>query len=410
MRYLGTLLLFFAAAGVNCGFRSGPSSEPLGEAFVGPAELKLREEISLESKNVATLAHGDRVELVGRRRRFWRVRTEKGVQGWTHQRQLLSSADMEDLRKLHERAEALPSQGKASTYELLNVHTEANRTSPSFTQLREGDKVDVLAQKLTPRGERASRPLIPPTPPAPPPARKPASRAKYPPPPMPTPPSPPENWLELSRSPFPKEEEAAEPVPMDDWSLIRTAAGKAGWVLRSRVYMAIPDEVAQYAEGKRITSYFSLGEVRAGDEPKHNWLWTTIEGGNKPYDFDSFRVFIWSLRRNRYETAYIERNRVGHFPVKVHEVDLPGPQGSVKYPGFSICMENPDGGRYRRSYAFIVNVVRFAGETPCEKRPAQREENLLLAGEAAKPAEADPPFYRRWIQNVDWLRRHWLGN
>ena len=31
--------------------------------------------------------------------------------------------------------------------------------------------------------------------------------------------------------------------------------------------MAIPDEVAQYAEGKHITSYFELGAVRDDIEP-----------------------------------------------------------------------------------------------------------------------------------------------
>ena len=72
--------------------------------------------------------------------------------------------------------------------------------------------------------------------------------------------------------------------------------------------MAIPDDVAQYAEGHRITSYFALSDVRDGDAVKHNWLWTTIASGDHPYDFDSFRVFTWSLRRHRYETAYIQRN------------------------------------------------------------------------------------------------------
>jgi hypothetical protein len=50
---------------------------------------------------------------------------------------------------------------------------------------------------------------------------------------------------------------------------------------------------------------------------KNNWLWTTITKGGQPYEFDSFRVFVWSLKHHRYETAYIERNVVGHYPVQV---------------------------------------------------------------------------------------------
>ena len=109
---------------------------------------------------------------------------------------------------------------------------------------------------------------------------------------------------------------------MDEWSLIRTASGQSGWVLTRRLVMAIPDEVAQYAEGHRIVSYFPLGEVRAGDEKKTTWLWTTIGAGTEPYDFDSFRVFVWSQRHHHYETAYIERNLKGYAPVLLQEVEF----------------------------------------------------------------------------------------
>ena len=140
--------------------------------------------------------------------------------------------------------------------------------------------------------------------------------------------------------------------------------------------MAIPDDVAQYAEGKRIVSYFSLGEVQDEDQKKHNWLWTTIGEGVYPYDFDSFRVFIWSLRRHRYETAYIDRNLHGYAPVLLKDVELSATKGSsgaaaAKYPGFSICVEKKDGQRYRREYAFVTNVVRFAGEQPCDAAPPE---------------------------------------
>ena len=104
---------------------------------------------------------------------------------------------------------------------------------------------------------------------------------------------------------------------MDDWNLVRTQDGKVGWVLTRPLNMAIPDEVAQYAEGHRITSYFALGQVRDRRRGEKQWLWTTIAKGGEPYEFDSFRVFVWSLKHHRYETAYIERNIVGHYPVQV---------------------------------------------------------------------------------------------
>src|ERR1039457_6644848 len=36
--------------------------------------------------------------------------------------------------------------------------------------------------------------------------------------------------------------------------------------------------VAQYAEGHRITSYFSIGKIQDGGVQKDIWLWTTSEG------------------------------------------------------------------------------------------------------------------------------------
>ena len=79
--------------------------------------------------------------------------------------------------------------------------------------------------------------------------------------------------------------------------------------------MSIPDEVAQYAEGHRITSYFAMADIQDEGQTKHHWLWTTMVSGGVPYEFDGFRFFVWSLRHHRYETAYIERKVVGYYPV-----------------------------------------------------------------------------------------------
>ncbi len=114
--------------------------------------------------------------------------------------------------------------------------------------------------------------------------------------------------------------EAPPPPPLDDWDLVRTKDGTAGWVLARNLYMSVPDDVAQYAEGNRITSYLSIGDVQDGDQVKHNWLWTTAASSLKTAEFDSFRVFVWSKSRHRYETAFIERNVTGFFPVVLADV------------------------------------------------------------------------------------------
>ena len=153
----------------------------------------------------------------------------------------------------------------------------------------------------------------------------------------------------------PPKRTTASSAPTDDWTLIRTADGQSGWVLTSAIYLEIPDEVAQYAEGHRITSYFSIGKVRDGDEEKNIWLWTTAEKLGEPYDFDGYRVFTWSLRHHRYETAYIQRRERGFFPVIAKEGE------------FSVCLTQNNGSMISKQFTMIGNAVRLAGTKPCMK-------------------------------------------
>ena len=339
------LLLSFL---VSC---SNPSSETrsLGEAYVGPVTLMLRQELTPKAAVSGTVKHGEKLSILEYRRRFVRVRTAQGVEGWTDNRQLLTPEQMAGLRQMAESASKYPSQGAATVFDPLNMHTEPNRASPSFWQIPDTARVDVIGHKLSPQD--ASRANIragsPDAETCAPQIGDKAAQSKIPPPPAPPAPKPPENWLELS---VPKEEDIPNaklpaskteekppgPVPMDDWSMVRTKDGKVGWVLMRALNLAIPDEVAQYAEGHRITSYFALGHPDGKNGDKNDWLWTTIAKGQEPYEFDSFRVFVWSRKHHRYETAYIERKVVGHYPIEV--------DNSGAAPRFSLILEQ-DGGR-----------------------------------------------------------------
>lgn len=203
---------------------------------------------------------------------------------------------------------------------------------------------------------------------------------------MPKPPPLPPDYDQLSKTDTgePEEEPADEPPPPnDDWSLVRTSDGQTGWTLTRWISMAIPDEVGQYAEGRRIVSYFSLGAMEDAGKKKDTWLWTTVGSGEHSYDFDNVRVFLWNQHRHRYETIFIERNLTGFEPVKRGIVTYSGAQ----YPGFSVCELKKDGGRYWRDYALINNVVRLAGEQACEPQKPIPE----VVGAAAAPANAAAP-------------------
>src|SRR5260370_40987230 len=114
---------------------------------------------------------------------------------------------MKRLLALARGASDLPSQGVATTFDVLNVHTEPNRQSASFLQVAVGEKFDVIAHRVRPRTRLPKRQLIPPKP-------KPEGKKKgkkepesfLPPPPPPVTPGPPPVWGALSKERSPEPE------------------------------------------------------------------------------------------------------------------------------------------------------------------------------------------------------------
>jgi hypothetical protein len=389
------------------GFLVSCSNQPtlersIGEAYVGPSTLMLRQELTPKAAVSATVKHGEKLEILEYKRRFVKVRTPQGAEGWTDNRQLLTPEQMAGLRRMAESAARYPSQGAATVYEPLNMHTEPSRSSPSFWQIPDTARVDVIGHKLTPRVQAAPPVPVQPQTPKPPRRKKERSEPKVAPPAAP---KPPENWLELSvpredaledvKSAGPKAEQKPPAAgPMDDWSLVRTKDGKVGWVLMRALNLAIPDEVAQYAEGHRITSYFALGHSPEGEATKNDWLWTTIAKGLEPYEFDSFRVFVWSRKHHRYETAYIERKVIGHYPVEVDN------SGAV--PKFSLILEAEGGRRFRKTYTFEGYRVRMIDKQPYEPRPVEPAREAA----AAPVTQQQPPKQLSWSARIkDSMRR-----
>jgi hypothetical protein len=414
--HFAPLLLLIGICCCLTACKDEPKRAPsLGEAFAGPISLNLREEVAPTSKIVATLKHGDRVEILQTRRRFVRVRSGKGIEGWTDTRQLMTPEQIKELQDFSARSAALPSQGSATVFGTLNMHAEPNRQSPSFYQIAEGSPIDVLAHRVAPRvGPPAATPPVMPKPAA---VRKRKRSGKdkkdaaLPPPPAGPAPKLPENWLELSKSyvapavapgdePTPKPDPAATPeqpvvpVRLEDWSLVRTKDGKAGWVLSRMLNMTIPDEVAQYAEGRRITSYFPLGKVLDDGVEKKHWLWTTTSANGEPYEFDSFRVFIWALRRHRYETVYIMRHVKGYYPVEAT---------AGASPSFSVIMENDDGKRYRYKFLFEVNRVRLGQKTLWEPG-AEAPKTGAAPVPPADPEPSRAEKVKNWFKSTNPLK------
>ena len=411
---------------VSC---TSPDREPgIGEAYVGPATLNLRQELAPKSPVSATVRHGDHLEILATRRRFLKVRTADDKLGWVDGYQLLTPQQMTDLRELAVLAQKLPSQGAATVYDVLNMHTEPSRQAPSFYQIQEKGIVEVVSHRVSARGLAATVPPVAASIKAAPAAKKRATKhssaKKLGPPPTPPPPKPPSNWIDLSgvrkvqpaltrvsaQQPAkpklpggrPQLSDAEKALILEDWSLVRTRDGRVGWVLTRPLFMSVPDEVAQYAEGHRITSYFSLGDARErGDRerdtsPKQNWLWTTAQKGVKPYEFDAVRAFVYNARRRRYETAFSEKGMTGFYPVEVKRDE------SKAVTEFSFIIQDGNGNYFRKKYEFTGHSARLISRDPFQLpdlKDPQKEPLTVALAQASSTT-----WYER---TKDAVGRHW---
>src|SRR4051812_17288780 len=143
-----TLALTLLLTLTGCGTQS---SSALSEAYIAPESINLRGEVTQKNSTVAVLKHGDRVSIMDVRRRFVKVRTGKGVEGWVDVSQLLSPEQMNQIRRERQRALALASQGSATAFEALNVHIEPNRQSPALARIPEAGSVSVLGHRVEPK-------------------------------------------------------------------------------------------------------------------------------------------------------------------------------------------------------------------------------------------------------------------
>ena len=143
---------------------------------------------------------------------------------------------------------------------------------------------------------------------------------------------------------------------LEDWWLVRDQQKRVGWVLGRMLYVDVPIDVAQYAEGQRIIAFFVLDEVQ--DQGKKFSEYLVLLSENKdglPYDYDQFRVFTWNARRHRYETAYRERNLNGVLPVTVSHEEF-GKEGDL--PTFVLRVKDPAGNVVERKYKMNTPIVK----------------------------------------------------
>ena len=326
-RLAAGLIVPFCLLAAGCGRGRGRQQEI---AYVSAPQATLRDQLAAVYEKVGIVKNGERVQILERERRFARVRTEQGLEGWIEQRNLISQQVFEQLQKLSQQAQNDPVQATGTTRNDTNLHVEPGRETEHLYQLNEGSKVSLL-KRATAEKSIPAAPV------------KPASDKKT----------------------------TSTPL-LEDWWLVRTAEGHVGWVLGRMLDVDAPLDIAQYAEGQRVVAAFVLNQVKDGDKQVPQYLALLNEPKDGlPFDFNQIRVFTWNTRKHRYETAYRERDLAGVLPTTIAQENF-DKEGTL--PVFVIRVKDDAGNVSERKYKLNTPIVRRVlapGEQP--PKPAARK-------------------------------------
>jgi hypothetical protein len=279
--------------------------------YVSARQMYLHDRVAAVSNRVAEVVNGQPLEVLERGRRFVKVKTQKNEIGWIEDHAVIDAKAYDAFAQLASQHQKDPVVATATVRDDIYLHNLPGRETDHFYLLPANTKVQLLARASVPKvSAPAPAPASKSNAPGPQPAKGPEAKA--------TPVKSVSPSIKSSPSP-----DDLPPVLMEDWWLVRDAQGHAGWLLAGRVDVDVPDEVAQYAEGQRMVGAYVLTRVEDDDAstadhqvPEYVTVLSPPKAG-LPFDFDQVRVFTWSLKRHRYETAFRLHPIQGYLPVKI---------------------------------------------------------------------------------------------
>jgi len=329
-----------------------PKHETLGEAYVGERTATLWSSVAQVREPLDTLHYGDRVDVVARRNDSIKVRTAAGELGWVEGRYLMDTALWQRSTKLLKQVVPMLVQARGRTKVATNLRVEPGRTQARLYQFGRGVPVEIVGRAAA-------------------------------------------DWVQVTD----EKEAANEPqdTKKEDWFLIRGLATRppgestarsaettttqpgdqtlpiAGWVIARFIELDLPDPVRDGATSANIRpiAWFELNRVSDPSGDKIQYLVAGTKGAEgQPCDFTTLRVYTWNLKKERYETAFIENDLCGRIPIHVGR----SPKGDPEFR-----FQEMDGNKEERVYRLMQTVVRRIREN----------------GESAKkPAHASKPAAR----------------
>lgn len=280
--------------------------------YVVAKQTFLRDRVAAVSNRTGTVDNGDTLQVLEHGRRFLKVQTAKGEQGWIDEKATAPQAVFDEFEALKAQHRSDSPVASAVVRDEVYLHAAPGRDTDRLFRLPEGDKLVLIRRATLPKaGPPQARPAHAAT--SAPAAAKPIPATTK---------TPVSNKILAGKfGPAPADDPAANAPAMEDWWLIRDAEGRTGWLLSRMMDVDAPDALTRYAEGQRIVGAYVLtkvndpeieGEIK--DVPEYVTVLSPYKSG-LPYDFDQIRVFIWNVHKHRYETAFRQRNIEGYLPV-----------------------------------------------------------------------------------------------
>ncbi len=393
------LLVFFLALEVGCNrFHRDPNSI----AYVSARQTYLRDRVAAVSNRVAQVTNGQKLEVLEHGRRFLKVKTEKKQIGWIEERAVIDGNTYQGFVELASQHKDDPVVATGVLRDDIYMHILPGRDTERFYLLAGNSKVQLLVRASVlktapgsgpaPRSGTASAPAK---------AKAPTQSAGSKSTAKPASPAPAKTTAEDSDQPAPPP--PVEAPPMEDWWLARDSQGHTGWLLSRGVDVDVPDAIGTYAEGQRYVGSYMLNKVYDAEAttpdhqvPQYLTVLSPAKAG-LPFDFNQVRVFTWSLRHHRYETAFRLRPIKGYLPVRVTYQPIRG--GSIPIFSFQI----PNGENLKTdsttgitrpavprtiSYALIGAQVKRTGSDlwpiPLDQPDDAKSKSAKSAGKQAK--------------------------
>ncbi|HYL86237.1 MAG TPA: SH3 domain-containing protein [Candidatus Angelobacter sp.] len=312
-----------------------PKHESLGEAFVSEKVAPMLSSIAQVRQQVGMLHYGERVEVIGKRNEYLKVRTSAGAVGWVDSHELMDPPLWQRSIKLLEQVRNMPVQARGRTKVSTNLRVLPGRTEPRLYQFGRNVPVEIVGRAVADWAQTTDEKDS---------GNEPQETRK-------------EDWFLIRAiATRPPGEASARAVENNTTQPGDQTVPIAGWVVARFVELDLPDAVREGAASANIRplAWFELNRVSdpSGDKPQY--LVAAARGPEGQIcDFSALRVYTWYQKRSRYETAFIENNLCGQMPIRVDK----GPKGEPEFR-FRVM----DGNKEERVYRLMQTVVRRVRE------------------------------------------------